>query len=112
VWELELGARTTKRGAMTSTRSLPCKPAILECQSLGGKGEREKRENRWLEGEEMVRVMEEKLVGSRRVIFIFIFPFFLPFFFSFIFTAFFWPPSISFNALPCLFTLITRFTDY
>ena len=47
----------------------------LECDHLEKKGEREKRENQWLEGKEMVRDMEEELVWMRRVsCFFFSFP--------------------------------------
>src|SRR5882762_2955374 len=72
--------------------------AVLEHDYLGWKGEREKWENKWLEGEERVRVMGEELVGLRRVSCLF-------------FPSFFSRPPLPPRSVPPSFPLITRVTN-
>ena len=75
----------------------------LECDYLGGKGERQNREKRWLEGDERVRVMEVQLVGLGRVSFFFFFCLFSVFFLAS-------PPFVL--CPPFFITLITQITNY
>ena len=57
---------------MIARRPLASQIVGLKCDYLGGKGKRQNREKRWLEGDERVRVMEVQLVGLGRVSYFFL----------------------------------------